>query len=123
MSWRILYVDDEPDLREVAQISLELDPSFEVRTCASGAEALEVLPTWKPHVVLLDFMMPGMDGAATLERIRQDHDRTVPVIFITARAGDSNTAALMALGAQGVIAKPFDPMRLAERVHEFLVRD
>lgn len=123
MSWRILYVDDEPDLREVAQLSLELDPEFEVRTCASGAEALEELPTWKPHVVLLDFMMPGMDGAATLKRIRDDHDRTTPVIFITARAGESDAAALMALGAQGVIAKPFDPMRLAERVREFLVRD
>ena len=120
MKWRILYVDDEPDLREVAQICLELDPDFEVRTCSSGALALEELDRWRPDLVLLDVMMPTMDGPETLKRIRQSSGESLPVVFITARASEGDAAKLKALGAQGVIAKPFDPMRLAEHVREFL---
>jgi len=120
VSWRILYVDDEPDLREVAQMALELDPEFEVVPCASGAEALERLAEVGPHLVLLDVMMPGMDGPATLQRIREAPGGGLPVVFITARAGEGDAAQLLALGAQGLIAKPFDPMRLAEQVRQYL---
>ncbi|MBT2133021.1 response regulator [Croceibacterium sp. LX-88] len=120
MSWRILYVDDEPDLREVAQISLELDPELVVRCSASGAEAIEALPDWRPDLVLLDVMMPEMDGPATLERIRQSPGGGPPVVFITARAGDNDAARLMALGAAGVIGKPFDPLQLAVQVRRYL---
>lgn len=122
MSWRVLYVDDEPDLREVAQIALELDPEIEVLTCASGSEALERLDGFQPHLVLLDVMMPTMDGPATLKRIREAPGGGLPVVFITARAGEGDVAGLLALGAQGVIAKPFDPMRLAEQVRGYLAK-
>jgi len=124
MSWRILYVDDEADLREVAQMSLELDPQLEVHSRPSGAQAMRDLPAVRPHLVLLDVMMPEMDGPATLQRIRGTPEgRDVPIVFITARAGDNDAAKLMALGAAGVITKPFDPMRLAEQVRAYLPAD
>jgi len=121
MSWRILYVDDENDLREVAQMSLELDPELEVCACSSGAKALAELPGWRPDLVLLDVMMPEMDGPSTLQRIRDmPEGRDLPIVFITARAGDNDAAKLMALGAAGVITKPFDPMLLAAQVRSYL---
>lgn len=120
MTWHLLYVDDEADLREVAQMSLELDPDFEVRCCASGAEAVEDVRTRRPDLVLLDVMMPAMDGPTTLQRIRELPGRDMPIVFITARAADGDAAKLMALGAAGVIAKPFDPMQLAPQVRRYL---
>lgn len=111
---RILYVDDEADIREVAELSLGLNPAWEIRTAASGAEALGVIDAWAPDVVLLDVMMPVMDGPQTLEEIRRrPAAKTLPVIFITARVLATDRGRLMGLGATGVIAKPFDPMKLA----------
>lgn len=113
---RILYVDDEPDIREVACLSLELDPDFEVRSCGSGTEALALLEegSWRPDLILLDVMMPGMDGPTTFGALR---DRPaladIPVIFITARTQSYEVERFLKLGAIGVIAKPFDPMELA----------
>ena len=118
---RILYVDDEADIREVAELALELDPSFEVKSCESGAEALELVSNWKPDLILLDVMMPGMDGPAVLERLRAlPATATTPVVFITARTQLREVAQLRALGAEGVIAKPFDPMTLAGQVRDYL---
>ena len=116
---RILYVDDEPDIREVAVMALELDPEFEVAEASSGAEALERCAKLRPDIHLLDVMMPEMDGPATLTRLRDMPELAgIPVIFITARASTSERARLTALGALGVIAKPFDPMSLAAEVRE-----
>lgn len=118
MSVRVLYVDDDPDLREIAVMSLELDPRLEVRTVESGAAALDALRNWDAHLVLLDVMMPGMDGPATLASMRDGGNRT-PVVFITAKADSQDRDRLLALGATGVIAKPFDPMDLARQVLGF----
>jgi CheY-like chemotaxis protein len=121
MTTRILYVDDEADLREVAVMSLELDPEFEVRDCASGAAALAIAGDWQPAVILLDMMMPGMDGPATFRALCEQPERAaIPVIFVTARTQARDVEALMALGARGVIAKPFDPMTLAGQVRALL---
>lgn len=121
MSDRILYVDDEEDIREIAVMALELDPNFEVRDCGSGAEAIEVVAAWAPRLILLDLMMPGMDGAATLAALRARPETAgTPVAFVTARTQRSDTDRLSALGACGVIAKPFDPMTLADRVRALL---
>jgi CheY-like chemotaxis protein len=118
---RILYVDDEADIREVAQMALELDPAFEVRTCASGAEGLEAAAAWRPHLILLDVMMPAMDGPEVLQRLRETAaTAAIPVVFITARTQAREVDALRALGARGVLAKPFDPMALAEQVRALL---
>jgi CheY-like chemotaxis protein len=113
---QVLYVDDEPDIREVAVLSLELDPGIKLRAVESGQAALELLADgrWTPNVILLDVMMPGMDGPGVLANIRAmpAHAET-PVIFITASVQAEERARLLALGAIGVIAKPFDPMSLA----------
>jgi len=114
---RVLHVDDEPDIREVVEFSLGLDPDLVIRSCASGEEALAVSEAWTPDVMLLDVMMPVMDGAATLVRLREN-PRTagIPVVFMTARAQSHELDLFRSLGAVGVIAKPFDPMTLATSV-------
>ena len=118
---RILYVDDEADIREVASMSLELDPEFQVRVCSSGEEALGVAAEWQPALILLDVMMPRMDGPATFARLReQPETANTPVVFITARTQAKEVEGFMALGARGVIGKPFDPLSLSARVREHL---
>ena len=118
---KLLYVDDEPDIREVAAMALEMDGGIEVREASSGVSALELLAGWTPDVILLDVMMPEMDGPATLAEIRKrDGLAALPVIFITARAQAQDKARLMGLGAAGVITKPFDPMTLAQDVRAIL---
>ncbi len=114
---RILYVDDEPDIREIATLSLELDPALEVRSCESGAEALQITAQWRPDLILLDVMMPGMDGPTTLGKLReQEATADVPIVFITARAQSAEVDRWKALGAAEVIAKPFNPMTLASQI-------
>jgi two-component system, OmpR family, response regulator len=120
---KLLYVDDEPDIREVATFSLEIDPQIEVRAVASGAEALALLDAggWRPDLILLDVMMPDMDGPTTLGHIRERPGfAPTPVIFITARAQPHERAAFLEKGAIGVITKPFDPMTLAQDVRNLL---
>ena len=118
---RILHVDDEPDIREIVDMSLALNPDFAVRACASGVEAIETAAQWSPYLILLDVMMPGMDGPATLAQLRKN-PRTceIPVVFMTARVQTSEVEQFISLGAQGVISKPFDPMTLAAEVQSHL---
>jgi signal transduction histidine kinase len=118
---RILHVDDEPDIREVVEISLGLDSDFVTRNVGSGKEALVVAAEWKPDLILLDVMMPAMDGPATLAHLRADkRTADIPVVFMTARAQAREIELLNSLGAMGVIDKPFDPMNLAAVVRTFL---
>lgn len=118
---RVLYVDDEPDLREIALLSLSLDPLLDVRSAASGEEALVMAAEWQPDIILLDVMMPRLDGPATLLKLREQAETAdVPVVFITARAQTQEMRSLASLDARGVIAKPFDPVTLADQVREFL---
>lgn len=118
---RVMYVEDDPDIRAIAEIALQDVGGFTAVLCESGAEALEVAPGFDPELVLLDVMMPGMDGPATLRALRQLPDMsTVPVIFMTARLQRSEIEEYRELGAAGVIPKPFDPMTLAEQIAEIL---
>jgi CheY-like chemotaxis protein len=120
---RVLHVDDEPDIREIVELSLGLDPEFAVRSCGSGGDALTAAESWTPDLILLDVMMPVMDGPSTLARLRQRPVTAgIPVIFMTARAQPSELAHFVSLGAAGVIAKPFDPMTLAASVRSYLGR-
>jgi CheY-like chemotaxis protein len=118
---RVLHVDDEADIREVIEISLGLDRDFVIQSCESGPEGVEAAARWDPDVILLDVMMPVMDGPATLLALRENPKTAdVPVIFMTARAQARELDRFRALGAVGVIAKPFDPMTLASSVRDYL---
>ncbi|HEV2081051.1 MAG TPA: response regulator [Brevundimonas sp.] len=121
MTLKVLHVDDEADIREVAAFSLELDPDIELQSAESGAAALDVLGSRAVDVVLLDVMMPAMDGPETLRRLREvpGHE-TTPVVFMTARAQETEVDKYRALGALDVIIKPFDPMTLAQQLRSVL---
>jgi len=114
---KVLYIDDEADIREVATMALELDPSIEVRSESSGAAGLAAAASWRPDAILLDVMMPLMDGPTTLVHLRlHAATRNVPVIFITARAQSKEIEEFIKQGALAVITKPFDPMTLAAQL-------
>lgn len=115
---KILYVEDDDDIREVTLLSLEMLGDFVVAACASGAEALERALTFAPDLILLDVMMPGLDGPETLARLRANPAlETVPAVFFTAKAQPDEVRRLRALGAEDVLAKPFDPERLPGELH------
>ncbi len=113
----ILYVEDEPDIQAVAQIALEMVGGFTLKICSSGQEALEAVQTFTPDLILLDVMMPGMDGPTTMLELRKQPQLThTPMVFMTAKVQPGEVSEYLALGASGVIAKPFDPMKLAAEV-------
>jgi len=121
MSLRVLHVDDEPDIREVVQLALGLDPDFDVRSCECGRDGLAAAISWSPDLVLIDVMMPIMDGPTTLAEMRRRSDTSgIPVVFMTARAQPHELKHFVSLGAKGVIQKPFDPMTLAASVRQFV---
>lgn len=114
---RILYVEDEADIRTVARMALEAVGGFEVIECASGAEALAAAPTARADLILLDVMMPGIDGPGTLQALRAiPQTASTPVIFMTAKVQAAEIAQYRALGALDVIAKPFDPMQVSDEL-------
>lgn len=114
---RILCVEDDPDIQAVIQLALEMVGGFTVKLCASGREALDHVAGFHPDLVLLDVMMPGLDGPGTLAALRQlPEAATLPVIFMTAKVQPDEVAHFLSLGVLAVIAKPFDPMTLAREV-------
>lgn len=114
---RILYVEDEPDIQAVARLALEQLGGFVVEVCGSGQEAVQKLPQFNPDLVLLDVMMPGMDGPSTLRALRRLPEGVdKPVVFMTAKVQPQEVVQYKQLGAIDVIPKPFDPMTLADRV-------
>jgi CheY-like chemotaxis protein/HPt (histidine-containing phosphotransfer) domain-containing protein len=120
-SFRILHVDDEPDILEVVNLSLRRDREFTIRSCISGETALVEAAEWAPDLILCDVMMPVMDGPATLARLRENpRTARIPLVFMTARAQIRELDHFTSLGASGVIAKPFDPMTLAASVRRHL---
>jgi diguanylate cyclase (GGDEF)-like protein len=114
---KLLYVDDDADIREIVQMSLSLDGTLEVFISDGGERALLKMQMEKPDLVVLDVMMPGMDGPTLLKRMRSDPAlEQIPVIFMTAKASAEEIAKFRELSAIGVIAKPFDPMTLGGQV-------
>jgi two-component system, OmpR family, response regulator len=121
---QVLYVDDEPDIREIAGLALELDPGIRVRLAESGAKALEALESWRPDAILLDVMMPAMDGPAVLKALQgEPRWAAIPVVFITARTQAQDRQRLLELGALALISKPFDPMTLARELRSVLAAE
>ena len=114
---KILYVEDEADIQVVATIALESVGGFSLKICSSGEEALEQAESYSPDLLLLDVMMPGLDGPSTLEKLREKSSLSqTPAIFMTAKVQSSEIEELKQLGALGVIPKPFDPMTLATQI-------
>jgi CheY-like chemotaxis protein len=118
---RVLVVDDEDDIRRIAMISLSGVGGMEVAEASGGLEGIRKAREERPDVVLLDMMMPGMDGMATFQALRGDPETSgIPVVFLTAKAMSAEVDRLKALGARGVLIKPFDPMALPRQLRELL---
>lgn len=114
---KIVLVEDEPDIQEVSKLSLESSGEFKVYTCKSGNEAIEKIPQLMPDLVMLDMMMPGMDGITTLKKLRENSKLDgIPVVFMTAKSQASEMRHYIESGAVATISKPFDPLTLAGEV-------
>ena len=114
---RVLFVEDEADIREIIELALGTVGGLALRPCASGEDAVGAIDAFRPDLILLDVMMPGLDGPTTLRRLRANREHAgIPAIFMTAKAQRHEVEHFVALGAAGVIAKPFDPMTLAEQL-------
>ncbi len=115
---RILLVEDDPDIQAVARLALEAVGGFTVGICSSGKEALEEAVNFAPDLILLDVMMPVMDGPTTLKALRELLPlRDTPIIFMTAKVQTHEVESYKQLGAVDVISKPFDPMSLSSTIH------
>ncbi|UCF18742.1 MAG: response regulator [Gemmatimonadota bacterium] len=115
-AYRVVVVDDDPDLRKLLKLTLEFTAGWEVTTAANGVEGIEVIRSLKPDLAVVDVMMPGMDGYEVCRRLKQDPETAgIPLVFLTARK-EFNEQAAGEVGARGVVVKPFEPDGLAERL-------
>ncbi|MFP3874707.1 MAG: response regulator [Thiohalophilus sp.] len=116
---RILYVEDEPDIQTIARLALQEVGGFDLCLCSNGAEAVALADDYRPDLLILDVMLPGMDGPATLAELRKIPALvTTPALFMTAKVQPRELEQLRAQGAVEVITKPFDPMTLAATVRD-----
>lgn len=117
MSKCVLVVDDEEDVRAIAKIGLEMGAGWNVLTASSGKEALVMAATKQPDVILLDMMMPDMDGRATLQQLKANSATMhIPVILVTAKVQPSDRESFVKLDVAAVFAKPFRPLKLADQI-------
>ncbi|HYV41724.1 MAG TPA: response regulator [Thermoanaerobaculia bacterium] len=118
---KVLLVDDEVDIRRIAALSLSGVGGMEVAQASGGSEGIRKAREDRPDVILLDMMMPGLDGLATFQALRSDPETSaIPVIFLTAKAMSAEVDRLRALGARGVLIKPFDPMALPRLLRDLV---
>lgn len=114
---RVMYVEDEADIQMVARLALEAVGGYTVEICSSGEEAIARAPVFNPQLILLDVMMPGIDGPTTLQRLRGlSQFVDTPIVFMTAKVQPGEVSGYREMGALDVIPKPFDPMLLASQV-------
>jgi CheY-like chemotaxis protein len=117
----ILIIDDEDDIREVAALSLEATAGWEIVTASSGADGIKVAAQRKPQAILMDVMMPGMDGPTTFRQMQENPDiAKIPVLLLTAKVQGVDRRRFAGLGVAGVLFKPFDPLTLAAEISEAL---
>lgn len=116
---KILLIEDDPDIQLITRLSLEVGGGYEVRICATGEDALQSAPAFAPDLILLDMMMPGMDGLATMDALRTlplPAITATPVVFFTANTQSHVRQDLLRRGALGVIIKPIEPNALVEQI-------
>lgn len=117
-SFRVVLVDDDPDLRKLVKLTLEFTAGWEVATAAGGAEGIEAVRSVRPDVAVVDIMMPDMDGYEVCRRLKDDPETAdIPVVFLTARK-ELDEAKLRECGACGVVVKPFEPEQLAAELRD-----
>lgn len=117
-AFRVVLIDDDPDLRQLVKLTLEFTAGWDVTVAADGAEGIEAVRNVMPDVVLVDYMMPGMDGYEVCRDLKEDPQTAgIPLVFLTARK-ELDAERVREVGAQGVVVKPFDPEQLAERIRE-----
>jgi CheY-like chemotaxis protein len=120
---RIMYVDDDPDLQDIVRLSLETRGGFTVTCCDSGNQALEEIAAFKPDLVILDMVLPGMNGLQLLERMRKLRGTpSIPVIFLTSKISPHHMEEYKELGVIGVINKPLNPLELRHQLREIWER-
>jgi two-component system OmpR family response regulator len=120
---KVLLIDDEEDIRKIGQLSLEAVGKFQAILAASAREGIELALVDRPDLILMDMMMPGMDGLTALQEIQRAPElRGVPVLFMTAKVQRTDVARYVQMGAAGVIQKPFDPMTLPDEIRRVLGR-
>jgi CheY-like chemotaxis protein len=118
---KILIVDDEEDIRQIARFALSQVGTMKVLEAENGSEGVRIADAEKPDAILMDVLMPGMDGPATLAELRKNPATSaIPVIFLTAHASPSELDRLKGIGAAGILNKPFDPITLADEVEAVL---
>jgi len=116
---RVLYAEDEADIQEIVRISLEEIGNYELKVCSSGEELIESYEQFSPDLILLDVMMPGMDGVSTFEKLKTMPEYTgTPVVFMTAKVQVNEVQQYKEIGALEVISKPFNPMSLPEQLED-----
>ena len=114
--FRVVLIDDDPDLRQLIKVTLEFTAGWEVATAGNGADGIELVRKLNPDAVVADVMMPGMDGYEVCHRLKQDpRSATIPVVLLTARK-ELDDALIESSGAAGVLFKPFEPDELAARI-------
>lgn len=114
---RIMHVEDDPSIQAITKLALEAIGGFEVTGFSSGEEALTRFVQCAPQLLLLDVMMPGLNGPSTLKKLQQQYDLSqIPVVFMTAKVQPNEIESYIALGAADVVVKPFDPMLLASQI-------
>ena len=124
MSQKILIIDDEEDVKEIAQMGLEMAGNWSVITASSGKEGLKLAKLQQPKVILLDLMMPEWDGKETLKQLKADPVTSkIPVILMTAKTQSAIASELVDLDLMGVITKPFRPLELSEQIINILDRN
>lgn len=118
---KVLLIDDDEDIRKIGKLSLEAVGKHQVATAGSAIEGIQAATSDRPDVILMDMMMPGMDGLVALSELQRLPDlKSIPVVFITAKVQRSEAARYIALGAIGVLHKPFDPMKLSQELSVLL---
>lgn len=116
---KILYVDDDKDIQLIVKVGLDSTNQFDLTICSSGAEALQILSKTTPDLLLLDVMMPEMDGPSLVKEIRKRDDiENIPYMYITAKAHPNDVASLLLTGAISVITKPFNPINLGNEIQK-----